>query len=445
MHAAFYGPGPRTSDNVRELEVLTYDGVILKVGDLDEAEWTRRAAQPGREGQIFRALRELRDTYAPLVRARYPQIPRRVSGYNLDDLLPEKRPNLARALGGSEGTCVVILAATVELIANPKARAVLALGFQDAPTAADMVPQILPLRPTGLEGMDFELVENMRAHHVSPEAIEALPKGDGYLLVEVGGMNSEDCARQAGKVLEAVQAAGKLRDHKLYLKPEEQERIWKAREGGLGATAFVPGKKDTWEGWEDSAVPPEKAGDYLREFKKVLKAYGYERTALYGHYGQGCIHCRMEFDLVTEPGIKNYRAFVDAAADLVVRFGGSLSGEHGDGQSRAELLPKMYGMELVGAFARFKGIWDPDGKMNPGKIVRPNPIVSHLRLGPGYEPKPPKTHFQYPEDHGDFSRAVLRCVGVGECRKHEGGTMCPSYMVTREEEALDPRAGASAV
>jgi Fe-S oxidoreductase len=180
-------------------------------------------------------------------------------------------------------------------------------------------------------------------------------------------------------------------------------------------------------------VTPERVADYLRDLRKLFDRYDYH-PALYGHFGQGCIHCRVQFDLVTQAGIEKFRAFLDDAADLVHRYGGSISGEHGDGQAKAELLPKMFGDELVRAFGEFKRIWDPAGKMNPGKVVDPYPITSHLRLGTDYNPSRPKTWFSYPDDNGDFSRATLRCVGVGQCRRHEGGTMCPSYMVTREEE-----------
>jgi Fe-S oxidoreductase len=229
------------------------------------------------------------------------------------------------------------------------------------------------------------------------------------------------------------QEGGGLKGMKLYDDPEQEEHIWKVREAGLGATAFIPGKADTYEGWEDSAVPPERVGDYLRDLKKLAGRYGYE-SALYGHYGQGCIHARWNFDLKSTEGIKTFRRFLDDAADLVISHGGSLSGEHGDGQSRAELLPKMFGNELVEAFREFKSIWDPDWKMNPGKVVDAYKITDNLRLGTDYRPPALKTHFAYPEDHGNFAHATVRCVGIGNCRRTEGGVMCPSYMVTREEK-----------
>jgi Fe-S oxidoreductase len=220
---------------------------------------------------------------------------------------------------------------------------------------------------------------------------------------------------------------------KLYEDKRQEARIWEIRESGLGATAYIPGEPDTWEGWEDSAVAPEKVGPYLRDLRRLFDEFGYD-GALYGHFGQGCIHTRINFDLLTAAGIAKYRAFAERAADLVLSYGGSLSGEHGDGQSRGELLEKMYGPELMQTFREFKSIWDPQWKMNPGKVIDANPLDSHLTLGTTYAPPPVSTHFHYPEDHGTFGHVALRCVGVGNCRRTEGGTMCPSYMVTLEEK-----------
>ena len=220
---------------------------------------------------------------------------------------------------------------------------------------------------------------------------------------------------------------------KRYDDKEEEQQVWEIRELGLGATAHVPGMNDTHPGWEDAAVPPDKVGAYLRDFRKLLEQYGYG-CSLYGHFGQGCIHVRIDFDLRTQEGVQKYLAFINDAADLVVSYGGSLSGEHGDGQARAALLPKMFGEELVQAFSEFKSIWDPDWKLNPGKVVDPYQPDENLRAGPDYDPWEPVTFFKYEADHGKFSEATLRCVGVGKCRREDSGTMCPSYMVTREEK-----------
>jgi FAD/FMN-containing dehydrogenase/Fe-S oxidoreductase len=431
--AVQHGFGMRTSDNLAELEVLTYDGEILRVGPTPDEELEQIIAAGGRRGQIYAALRRLRDRHGDEVRARFPKIPRRVSGYNLDELLPENGFNVARALAGSEGTLVVILSATLHLVPKPKARSLLVLGYRDAVEAGHHVMDILPFRPIGLEGVDQALVDMMRGHHMHGDAIKLLPKGGGWLLVEFGGENKEDCDTQAQRVQEALRQKPDAPEMKYYDDPAQTQKVWEAREAGLGATAFVPGQKDTWPGWEDSAVAPEKVGEYLRDLRATFARFGH-RPALYGHYGQGCIHCRIDFDVVTEEGLENYRATVEAAADLVVRYGGSFSGEHGDGASRGPLLEKMFGAELMEAFREFKAIWDPTNRMNPGKVIEARSITEHLRLGTNYNPARPKTWFSYPQDEGDFSRATLRCVGVGQCRRHEGGTMCPSYMVTREEK-----------
>jgi Fe-S oxidoreductase len=219
---------------------------------------------------------------------------------------------------------------------------------------------------------------------------------------------------------------------KLYTDRDEEDEVWQVRESGLGSTARVPGRPDTWPGWEDSAVAPEKLGGYLRDLRRLFTRYGY-RPSLYGHFGQGCVHCRVDFDVVTSEGVAKFRSFLREAAELCAGYGGSLSGEHGDGQARAEFLPIMYGEELVAAFRAFKAIWDPKGKMNPGKVVDPDPVDANLRLGPDYAPAEPATRFAFADDDGSFERATLRCVGIGKCRRAEGGVMCPSYMVTGEE------------
>jgi FAD/FMN-containing dehydrogenase/Fe-S oxidoreductase len=429
----FYGPGPLTADNVHELDVVTYRGDRLRVGETPEPELERLISEGGPQGEVYEQLRDLRDRVGDLVRGRYPRIPRRVSGYNLDRLLPESGFDVAAALTGTEGTCVTVLEATVHLIDSPPHRSLLVLGYDDAATAADAVPQVLEHRPLGLEGVDDVLLEDMTLVHLHDEDLTMMPDGRGFLVVELGGDTKADADAKAHDLVADVRGDGHLTGWKLYDDPEAEEHIWKVREAGLGATAFIPGKEDTYEGWEDSAVPPERVGDYIRELRKVASKYGYE-SALYGHYGQGCIHARWNFDLKTTEGIATFRRFLDDASDLVLSLGGSLSGEHGDGQSRAELLPKMFGDELVEAFREFKSIWDPDWKLNPGKVVDPYRITDNLRLGTGYAPIPTRTHFAYPDDGGSFAHATVRCVGIGNCRHTEGGVMCPSYMVLRDEK-----------
>lgn len=435
-HAQMNGPAV---NNVHGLEILLYDGTRMEVGWLGEAEWSERARGDGREAQIHAQLKSLSQRYASLIQARYPKIVRRVSGYNLDQLIPNENGmvNLARALVGSEGTCVTILKAKVELIYNQPERVVLVLGYPDVYEAADHLMEVLEFKPTALEGMDYRLYQNIeKKGGLHKEHLSLLPEGQGWLIVELGCGTREQAKDTAERLCQKLEREIGRPDVRLLADKAEQQNLWDVREAGLGATAFVPGERDTWPGWEDSAVAPEKVSSYLRELRELYNRYEYN-PALYGHFGQGCVHCRVDFDLYTESGIKNYRAFMEEATDLIVRYGGSFSGEHGDGQSRAEFLGKTFGPELLQAFREFKTIWDPDWKMNPGKIVEPYRIDEHLRLGPGYKPWEPETHFKFPDDNGSFARATLRCVGVGKCRRLSGNgeqdIMCPSFMVTREE------------
>jgi FAD/FMN-containing dehydrogenase/Fe-S oxidoreductase len=432
--AQFYGPGPRMSDNVHELDVLLYDGTRLAVGATSEDELEQIAGAGGRLGEIYARLRELCDRHADEIRSRYPDIPRRVSGYNLDDLLPERGFDVAAALTGTEGTCAIVLEATVHLVHAPPQRSLLVLGYANEYEAADHVLEVLDAKPLGCEGVDAVLLEDMKSVGLHDEYLSMLPDGHGFLLVEFGGETKDEADEQARKLMAQLRKGnGAPMDMKLYDDKAQEEYVWQVREAGLGATAFIPGKPDTYEGWEDSAVPPERLGRYLRDLRKLAGKYGYE-SALYGHYGNGCVHARWNFDLTSGPGIREFRSFLDEAADLVVSLGGSISGEHGDGQSKAELLPKMFGPRLVDAFREFKTIWDPDWKLNPGKVVDPYPITSNLRLGTDYRPPTVKTHFAFPNDHGSFAHATKRCVGIGKCRRTDGGVMCPSFMVTREEK-----------
>jgi FAD/FMN-containing dehydrogenase/Fe-S oxidoreductase len=436
-HAQMSG---RCDNNVEELEVLLYDGTRMTVGWMNDSDLERRIAQGGRTGDVYRYLKSLRDHYGDLVHERYPKIPRRVSGYNLDQLLPgeDGRFNIARSLVGSEGTLVTILEAKVRLIDAKAQRVVVMLGYPDVYEAADHVTEILPYNPTALEGIDHTLYENLKKKGGRNERyLNLLPQGKGWLLAEFGADKKKDAVDLAQQVMEMLKKKPGAPDMKLYTEKEDIEHIWNVRESGLGTTAFVPGQPDTWEGWEDSAVAPDKLGGYLRELRALYNKYHYI-SALYGHFGQGCVHCRVSFDLMSEKGIKTWRSFMEEATDLCVRYGGSLSGEHGDGQARGEFLYKMFGEELIQAFREFKSIWDPDWKMNPGKIIDPYRIDQNLRLGADYDPWEPETHFKYPDDKGKFSHAALRCVGVGKCRRETGkgpedDTMCPSFMVTHEE------------
>jgi FAD/FMN-containing dehydrogenase/Fe-S oxidoreductase len=422
----------KTEENTEELEILTYDGLRTRVGPTSEGELERIVAEGGRRGDIYAKLRDIRDRYEGLIRERYPQIPRRVSGYNLQQLLPENGFHVARALVGTEGTCVTVLEATVRLVPRPPARSLVVLSYPSLVEAADDVPSVLELGPIGLEGVDEFLVDGLRGNGTLPQDVDLVPPGRAWLMVEFGGESKRDSDDRARRLMKSFGRRAGRPGMRLYDDPLIERKIWLARESALGATARVSGQPDMWGGWEDSAVSPERLGPYLRDLRNLLERYGYA-FALYGHFGQGCVHARIGFDLVSAKGIATYRSFVEEAADMVVSFGGSLSGEHGDGQSRAELLPKMFGAELVQAFAEFKAIWDPQGMMNPGKVVRPNRLDRDLRYGSEYAPSRTGTTFAFPNDDGSFARAAGRCVGVGTCRRGEGGVMCPSYMVTAEE------------
>jgi FAD/FMN-containing dehydrogenase/Fe-S oxidoreductase len=427
--------GGKTVDNVTELDILLYDGTRMRVGPTSETDLLKIIAEGGRRGQIYAGLKNLRDTYSDLVRQRFPDIPRRVSGYNLDQLLPENGFNVARALVGSEGTCVTILEAVCELKPSPQYRRLIALGFEDAFIAADHVPAVLAFKPIGLEGFDGLLVDFMLRKNLVVDDVKLLPQGRGFLLCEFGA-DSDDEVEAIAETFTQAAAFFSCAPVIARYTPEQAARVWKVRESALGASVFVPGEPSGWEGWEDSAVPPERLGEYLRELFTLISEYGY-RSPMYGHFGQGCVHLRITFDFKTDDGVAKYRRFIEEAADVVLKYGGSLSGEHGDGQARAALLPKMFGPELMQAFVEFKRLWDPLNRMNPGKLIDPVAVydpVENLRIGPGYQFAKSDTWFQFPGDHGSFSEATTRCVGVGACRKQDNGTMCPSYMATREEK-----------
>ncbi len=433
--AQFYGYGARTSDNTESLTILTYDGIKMKIGPTSDEELEHIIREGGRKGEIYQRLKNLRDKYGDEIRKKFPIIPRRVSGYDLPSLLPENNFNVAQAVVGSEGTCVIILEAEMKLMPNPKERSLLVLGYPDIYAAGHACPQVMKHEPIGLEGFDHLLIEFMKKKGLNLDDLPLLPKGGGWLLAEFGGKDKTESDNKCKAVMEELKKGENPPNMSLFDDPAQEQELWQIRESGLGATAFVPGEPDGAPGWEDSAVPPEKVGHYLKDLRALFTKYGYH-PSLYGHFGQGCIHCRVGFDLKTEEGIENYHKFTIEASHLVVSYGGSLSGEHGDGQTRGDLLEIMFGKKIMEAFHEFKSIWDPQWLMNPGKIIDTYGQLSNFRLGTSYDPPSPKTHFHFLNDDnkGSFSRAVLRCVGVGNCRRHEGGTMCPSYMVTREEK-----------
>jgi FAD/FMN-containing dehydrogenase/Fe-S oxidoreductase len=430
VHSVMAG---ETSDNIDELEILTYDGTRMRTGATSEQQLKTIIQSGGRRSEIYGKLKAFVNTYANAIRKNFPQIPRRVSGYNLPALLPENGFHVARALVGSECTCVLVLEATTRLVEWPAGRSLLVLGYEDIFHAADHVTEPLPYNPIALESLDDTFIEDMKKKGMHPKNLNMMPEGKAWLLVEFGGRDKSEADANARRLMDGLKKTGHAPSMKLFDNPAEERLIWALREEGLGATAKIPGEPDNHEGWEDSSVPPVRLGAYLRELKDLLDKYNYIGP-LYGHFGQGCVHTRLTFDLETAAGIQNFRHFLEEASDLVTSYGGSLSGEHGDGQARGELLPRMFDAEMIEAFREFKTIWDPEWKMNPGKLIDPYRVDENLRLGATWNPPSVQTHFQYPDDKHSFAQATERCVGAGVCRRHDGGTMCPSYMVTLEEK-----------
>ncbi len=422
----------RTEDNVEELDVLTYSGHRMVVGKTNGSELETIVHKGGRRGEIYSKLKTIRDRYADEIRARFPKIPRRVSGYNLPELLPENGFHVARALVGTESTCALVLRAKMTLVHSPRHRVLVMVGFSDVFTAGDHAAPFRDLKPLGLECFHHKVIDNehRKGNHMPGE--DLFPSADTYVLLEFGADSPKEAKQEAQRAMQKIRLMDN--DHtwiRLIEDEHDQKLIWKVRENGVGASR-IPGIEDAWPSWEDAAVPVEQVGNYLRELYRLLDKHHYQMT-LFGHIGDGCLHTRITFNLKTAEGVKNYREFMTEAAHVVIRFGGSLSGEHGDGQARAEFLPVMYGSEIVQAFREFKSAWDPDWRMNPGKVVDPYPMDTNLRVGPDFKPKPVLTVFQFPDDQGSFAHATERCFGVGKCRGLDGGTMCPSFHATREE------------
>ncbi|HEX3945042.1 MAG TPA: FAD-binding and (Fe-S)-binding domain-containing protein [Rhizomicrobium sp.] len=431
VHSVMAG---RTADNVHSLDVLTYDGLRMNIGPTSPVELNAILAAGGRRAELYRQMRDFWTEHGTKFEKVYPEIPRRISGYeNLDQLSPDKGMNVARALTGTEATCLIVLRATLNLIPNPAARSLCIVGFPDVFAAADAVPDTLKTKPIGLEGIDHLLTEYMKKKRFKVSDLEVLPEGRAWLVAEYGGDTVEEATAKA-TALAAEMEVGDPACHVITDK-EKQQEVWDVREAALAVTAHVPGEGPTWPGWEDSAVRPDELGNYLRELKALFHKHGYE-ASVYGHFGDGLVHCRINFDLSSEQGLRNWQAFLDEAADLVVKYGGSLSGEHGDGEARGALLERMYGADLMAAQRVFRAIWDPRQRMNPGKVLDPYPITANLRVGPSYKPLEVRGLFAYPEDGGSFTRTTLRCVGVGKCRHRDtnGGVMCPSYLGTNEEK-----------
>src|SRR6266508_2462925 len=409
------------------LDDLLDDGSRITAGATPAEAAARAIAAGGRAGELHAALRALAADGEATIRGALGRFPRQVSGYALEHLLPERGFDLARALVGSEGTCAVVLQAGIALIEPPAARALVLVGFDDLPAAADEAPAILEHGPLACEGIDIEILDTVRRRG---GAVPALPDGRAWLYVEVGGAEPAEARARADRLARELAGTPGVRGTRSVADPRTQRALWRIREDGAGLATRLPDGREAWPGWEDAAVPPEQLGDYLRGFYALLGRHG-RHGVLYGHFGEGCVHVRIDFDLHAEGGPARYRAFVEEAADLVVGLGGSLSGEHGDGRARSELLPRMYGPEVISLFERFKAIWDPGDLLNPGVLGRPAPLDEDVR--PAGPSRPLPVALLYPDDAGDLGLALRRCVGVGKCRAAAGRVMCPSFRATGDE------------
>ncbi|WP_237707810.1 FAD-binding and (Fe-S)-binding domain-containing protein [Hoyosella subflava] len=404
----------RTSDNVVDLDVLCYDGTRMR---------TSAPPEPIRE-----ALRGLAGRHRAELRTELGRFSRQVSGYGLHHLLNENGFDVGRALVGSEGTCVVVLTATVKLVELPKQQRLVIAGFTDSIAAADAVPTILQHNPLTCEGMDDRILDVLRSRRKNAVPDETLPRGSAWLLIDVEGDDSA-----ASALTDAIADSAGLEGISTVNDPAIRRAVFKIREDGSGlATRALDGTM-SWPGWEDAAVPPAKLGSYLRDFDALVKEYGLTGV-VYGHFGEGCLHVRLDFDFASHEGIGKFEEFMERAADLVAGHGGANSGEHGDGRARSAVLSRMYSPGMLQAFAEFKRIWDPGGKLNPGIIVDPAGVADDLRHSPDNQWRSLPVSLAFHEDRGDIGKAVHRCIGVGKCRTLSGGVMCPSYRATLDEK-----------
>ncbi|SUO86297.1 glycolate oxidase subunit GlcD [Trueperella pyogenes] len=416
-HAVAWG---RTADNVLALECIDGAGRAFTAG----------SGSLGK-GELGECLAALICSHLADIRRHFGRFSRQVSGYSLEHLLPENGRDLAKMLVGSEGTLVVITQALLRLVPLAQAPTLVVLGYPDMPAAADAVPALLAHAPLAVEGIDAELVEVVRR---KKGAVPALPAGGGWLFIEVGAQEGEDVAVVDQRVAAIVRDAGTA-DVVVCPPGPEAAELWRIRADGAGLGGRTPAGEAAWPGWEDSAVPPEKLGPYLRDLRGLMSAKGLDGL-MYGHFGDGCVHVRIDFPLEEAGGVPLMRAFMEEATDIAMRYGGSMSGEHGDGRARSELLTRMYPPQILELFGAVKALFDPDDVLNPGVLVRPRPLDADLRR-PQAAPSQYAGGFHFREDGGDFTRAVHRCTGVGNCRANRtaaGFYMCPSYQATKDEK-----------
>ena len=412
-HGLAYG---RTADNVAAMRWLTGTGEVLEVGSGPNA----LDGVAGLEPFVMQNL--------ALLRTEFGRFDRQISGYSLEHLLPENNRNLAAMLAGTEGTAGIILEATVKVVPKSAAPALAVLGYPDMATAADDVVHLLPHKPLALEGLDAQLIDVIRRAK-GPDATPELPRGGGWLMVEIDGSDDAAALRDANALIADSCAI----DAVVHPAGPEATQLWQIRADGAGLAGRTADGQQAWPGWEDSAVPPEHLGDYLRELQSLMDSHNLSGLA-YGHFGDGCIHLRIDFPLATTP--ETMRDFMEHAARLAASYGGSLSGEHGDGRARSELLHTMYSAEALDVMAQFKGLFDPDDMLNPGVVVRPEPMDANLRR-PAADTVMAADGFAFASDGGDITSAIHRCVGVGKCRadaRDTGQFMCPSFTATRDEK-----------
>lgn len=445
-HSVAYG---RMTHHVEEVELVTADGAYLRTGRdglcaVDDGD----PHSVARADELNASLGALVQANLAAIRLELEAIPRQVSGYHLGRLLPEHGFDVAAALAGSEGTCAIVVRAKVGLVPKPRTTALLCLGYVDTIDSARDVMTILDAQPSAIEGLDSSIVDIMR-HRRGHGSVDSLPQGNAYLMVEFSADTLEEVLADCEGLLGTLRSNGRMVDHAIVTNPAERAKLWRVREDGAGLSSRRIDGIQTWPGWEDSAVAPDRLADYLAELLSLVNKYGYT-AFLYGHFGAGCVHMRLDYELRSESGRQAFEDFTREAAALVVAHGGSLSGEHGDGRARSELLDMMYSAEMIALFKAFKHAWDPAGILNPGIVVDPVPFAASLALDGAPMPGPAHGEEEREIEAGTIGLPVhmgLRlplvntfvgnahaCIGVGRCRATTGSFMCPSYRATKDEK-----------
>ncbi|MGH9143075.1 MAG: FAD-binding and (Fe-S)-binding domain-containing protein, partial [Vicinamibacterales bacterium] len=425
----------KTIDHVLELQVVLADGSVAHFRPLDAAQLETACAGATLEASCYRTTRELAAASRDEVERRFPKLLRRVGGYNLDEFVDSGRPfNLSKIIVGSEGTLGLVVAAKVNLVPLPAAKAVLTIEFEELLDALAATPLVLRHGPSAVEVMDRFILDHAKESPLLDALRRSILQGDpgALLCVEFYG----DCADDLPPRLDALErdlgASGYRCRWRRAIAAADQARIWSFREASLGLSMAMKGDDKSLSFVEDTAVAPERLRDYIERFLAIVR--GHDTVAgVYAHASVGCLHVRPVVNLKTADGVRKFESIANAVADLVLEFGGALSGEHGDGLVRGAFTEKMFGPLLYDAFRRVKRAFDPAGLFNPGKIVDAPPMTSNLRFGALYSTPDPVTFFDFTE-HGGMSRGVEMCSGLGACRKTLEGTMCPSYMATREEK-----------